>query len=250
VYALRVECLREDKDLLVAELCDRGTAGIMEEDLAGGRCRLRAFFATPYEMTGGSWEWEEPKDWVAESQALWAPLVVGERFFLVPAWRDDPTPPGRLRLEFQTGTVCGTGWHPTTQLSLEALERQVRPGATVLDVGAGSGILSMGAALLGAGRVIACDIDPAAVATACERCLQARFFVGSARSVRSGSIDVLVANINAEALIQLAREIIRVLKPGGRAILSGFPARHLERVQAAFQVREVLTQEEWAAVVC
>lgn len=250
MYALRVECCREDKDLLVAELCDRGTAGIIEEDLAGGRCRLRAFFEIPFEMNGGSWEWQEPKDWVAESQALWAPRLVGERFFLVPAWRDDPTPPGRLRLEFQTGMACGTGWHPATQLALEALERQVQPGATVLDVGAGSGILSMAAALLDADRVFACDIDPAAVAAASGRCRQACFFVGSARSVRSGSIDVLVANINAEALIQLAEEISRVLKPGGRAILSGFQARHLERVQAAFPVREALTQEEWAAVVC
>jgi len=250
VYALRLECRHEDKDLLAAELWERGTAGIIEEDLPKGRCCLRAFFETPFEMAGGSWEWDEPKDWVEESHAQWKPLLIGRRFFLVPAWQDDPAPPGRLRLEFQTGMACGTGWHPATQLALEAMEQHVEPGATVLDVGTGSGILSLAAGLLGAGRVFACDIDASAVAVAAERCRQASFFVGSARSVRPASIDVLVANINAEALIQLAREIARVLKPGGRAILSGFPVRRLERVQAAFRPQEALTKEEWAALVC
>ena len=73
------------------------------------------------------------------------PMLAGERFFLVPPWCDDPAPPGRLRLEIYPGMACGTGRHPATQLCLEALERTVRPGMTLVDVGTGSGILSAGA---------------------------------------------------------------------------------------------------------
>ncbi len=74
--------------------------------------------------------------------------------------RRQPTPPGRLRLEIYPGMACGTGRHPATQLCLQAIERYVRPGARVLDVGSGSGILSDAARLMGAASVIGCDIDP------------------------------------------------------------------------------------------
>src|SRR5204863_7377462 len=101
-------------------------------------------------------------DWVQATQDAWPPLFVGEKFFVVAPWRTEPTPPGRLRLEINPGIQCGTGQHPCTQLCLQAMERVLRPGDRVLDVGSGSGILSIAAALLGAAMVVACDLDPEA----------------------------------------------------------------------------------------
>src|ERR1700738_1813831 len=91
------------------------------------------------------------------------PMTVGARFFLVPEWRDDPTPAGRFRIAVNPGQAFGTGVHETTRLCLEAIEEFVRPGSAVLDVGTGSGILARAAALLGAKRVYGCDVDPVAV---------------------------------------------------------------------------------------
>ena len=104
---------------------------------------------------------EEPTDWERVTREAWPPLCVGERFYLVAPWDEAAvTPAGRLRLEIYPGMACGTGRHPATQLCLQAIERYVRPGARVLDVGSGSGILSDAARLMGAAQVIGCDIDP------------------------------------------------------------------------------------------
>ncbi len=128
---------------------------------------------------------EEPTDWERVSREAWPPICVGERFYLVAPWDEAAaTPEGRLRLEIYPGMACGTGRHPATQLCLQAIERFVRPGARVLDVGSGSGILSDAARLMGAARVIGCDIDPDAVRIARER-VDVPMFVGSVDAVRS-----------------------------------------------------------------
>ena len=139
--------------------------GITEEENG-----LRAFFADDPEaesllqrFAGFSPELreEKPTDWEQVTRDAWPPLCVGERFYLVAPWDDAaPTPPGRLRLKIYPGMACGTGRHPATQLCLQAIERYVQPGACVLDVGSGSGILSDASRLVGAGSVVGCDIDP------------------------------------------------------------------------------------------
>ena len=120
--------------------------------------------------------------------------------------------PGRFRLEINPGMQCGTGQHPCTRLCLEAMERIIQPGDRVLDVGTGSGILSIAAKMLGAAIVVACDIDPTAAR-------EAVFFIGSVDAVRSGAFDVVVANISDVVIGELKAEFERVAP---RRILSGF----------------------------
>lgn len=192
----------------IADLHEAGTTGIIEHD-----GWVEAFF----DDRESAEQFGEPKlceevDWVQQTYDAWPPLLVGEKVFVVAPWRTDPTPPGRFRLEINPGLQCGTGQHPCTRLCLEAMEQNVKPGDTVLDVGTGSGILSIAAKLLGAARVIACDIDPEAAKVV-------PFFVGSVDAVKSQSFDVVVANISETVIDDLREEFERVARV---QILSGF----------------------------
>lgn len=194
---------------------------------------------------------EAVADWEQATREAWPPMCVGERFFLVAPWDNTgpdaaPTPPGRLRLEIYPGMACGTGRHPATQLCLQAIERYVRPGARVLDVGSGSGILSAAAVLMGAAAVIGCDIDFPNVTIASER-VHVPMFVGSADAVRAGWADVIVANIDAPTLERIAPELNRARRPGSKMILSGFPEWD---VPEGFSPEEILSLEEWRCFVC
>src|SRR5258707_1194035 len=166
MFSLEIECDPEDRDLLIAELWEEGSAGIVELS----RSRVRAFFEDASDRSellrrypGADIRQEEERDWVQSARDLLQPMEVGERFFLVPEWRDDPAPEGRFRIVVNPGMAFGTGVHETTRLCMEALEDYLRPGMTVLDVGTGSGILARAAGLLGAGQVFACDTDAVAV---------------------------------------------------------------------------------------
>jgi len=243
MFSLEIECLQDDRELLIAELWEQGSAGIVELD----ELRVRAFFedGAPREALlrlypGALLRREEERDWVQSARDLLQPMTVGERFFLGPVWRDDPAPAGRFRIAVNPGMAFGTGVHETTRLCIEALERHVRPGMAILDVGTGSGILAEAARLLGASPVWACDLDPVAVEIA------GNGFVGSAEAVRTGAADLVVANISPEAIVQLAPELLRVLRPGGILLASGFEANEAGRVQAVLPAGEVRTKGNWA----
>jgi ribosomal protein L11 methyltransferase len=107
-------------------------------------------------------------DWSESWKANFQPLRVGKRLMIVPAWLNPPLVPDDIAIRLDPGMAFGTGTHPTTQLCLEAIERHLKPGASMLDLGTGSGILAIAAAKLGAGPVLALDVDPEAVRVASE----------------------------------------------------------------------------------
>jgi ribosomal protein L11 methyltransferase len=208
MYCVRLEVEPGRVDTLLAELWEAGTAGVVEGD---------GFVDAFFEDFETAAKFDTPiraadRDWVQETEDAWPPILVGEKFIVVAPWRKEPTPPGRFRLEINPGMQCGTGQHPCTRLCLEAMERVIRPGDRVLDVGTGSGILSIAAKMLGAATVVACDIDS-------EAAREALFFIGSVNAVRSGAFDVVVANISEVVIGELKAEFERVAT---RRILSGF----------------------------
>jgi ribosomal protein L11 methyltransferase len=222
LFSLLLRVDEQNQEIVIGDLWELGTMGIVQHSGA-----LEAFF----DNTADTEELlrrfasllprvirQEETDWVRRTEESFPPQLIGNRFFLVPPWNHEAAPAGRLRLEINPGLACGTGWHPCTRLCLEAMERTIRAGDRVLDVGTGSGILSVAAALLGAGSVIGCDVDPEAVRIARDR-IDNPLFVGSADAVVSNSVDVLVANISAEAARDLFAEFCRVARV---IILSGF----------------------------
>jgi ribosomal protein L11 methyltransferase len=247
MFSLEIECDADDRDLLIAELWEQGSAGMVELDAR----RVRAFFddganrdALLHLFPGASLRVEEQRDWVQSARDLLQPMEVGARFFLVPEWRDDPAPPGRFRIAVNPGMAFGTGVHETTQLCVEALEEFLKPGMRVLDVGTGSGILARAARLIGAGKVYACDTDPVAVEIAGDG------FIGSVDAVAAGSCDLVVANISPEAIVALAPDLVRVLRPGGVLLASGFELQEAEQMKAALPpAREIRHKGIWALLV-
>src|SRR3984885_1964750 len=208
MHYLHLDVEPERRDTLIAELWEAGTLGVVEGDgfleAYFAEAETAARFGTPLAAA--------ERDWVQETEDAWPPILVGEKFFVVAPWRTEPTPPDRFRLEINPGMQCGTGQHPCTRLCLAAMERIIRPGDRVLDVGTGSGILSIAAKMLGAATVVACDIDAEAARAAV-------FFIGSVDAVRSGAFDVVVANISEVVIGDLKAEFERVAP---RRILSGF----------------------------
>jgi ribosomal protein L11 methyltransferase len=163
-------------------------------------------------------------DWVAAFKAHFKPRDVG-RLHLTAPWHDGATPPGLRRLVIEPGLAFGTGDHPTTELCLGAIEAflAVRPGASVLDVGTGSGILAIAAKKLGAGRVVVTDNDPRALREAAQNSARNRIDleVVSFLPAVQETFDLVVANILANTLAELAPELAARVRPGGQLCLSG-----------------------------
>ena len=182
------------------------------------------------------WNLIEEEDWSSNWKQYWQPQEIGERFLVYPAWLDNPENSSRLLLRLDPGAAFGTGTHPTTQLCLESLEmrlgeedtEQAQP--TLADIGCGSGILSIGALLLGVAKVYAMDIDPLAVKT-CRGNAQLNQIDKSSLVITEGSIDELlsldkpvdgiVCNILADTIIELFPKFNKITHEHSWAILSG-----------------------------
>ncbi len=164
----------------------------------------------------------------------------GERIVIRPSWRTYEPRSGDVVIDLDPGMAFGTGQHPTTRMCLELLEREVRPGMVVLDVGTGSGILAVAAVKLGAARVLALDIEPQAVQVARENA--ARNGAAGAIWVELGTLDhppnpadLAVANITASAVATLAPAFAAALRPGAPLIGSGIVGERLDEVRAALE---------------
>lgn len=167
----------------------------------------------------------------------------GERIVVAPSWRTYEPRPGDVVLTLDPGMAFGTGQHETTRMCLQALEWAVKPGASVLDVGCGSGILSIAAAKLGAGRVVAVDVDPVCVEVTLQNAAMNDVAVAVAQGspgdgrvadvLEMGAFDVIVANIIAGTIVELSPQIAAALAPRGRLIASGIIAAREPGVVAA-----------------
>ncbi len=206
------------------------------------------------------------EDWGQAWKDYYPILQVGRRLVVVPAWKRFRPSRGQIVLRLDPGPAFGTGLHPTTQLCLRALERFLQPGMRVLDLGTGSGILAIAAARLGSGPILALDNDPVAVQAARGNVRRNR--LGGRIQVREGTLefgtqhaapwegpfDLILANLLARTIRELAGRMAAALAPGGLLIASGILVEQADEVQAALQAVglmsiEKLQEDDWIAWV-
>ncbi|HTU45602.1 MAG TPA: 50S ribosomal protein L11 methyltransferase [Bryobacteraceae bacterium] len=258
MYSLLLTCTSAEIESISAELWEAGTLGI-EELNSSGEIQLVAAFSSQqagllerFANYSPRWRLAPPIDWIAETHRAWPARAIGEKLFLAPPWCHDPTPPGRERIVHVPGLACGTGEHPCTQLALLALEKFVRPNTTLIDIGTGSGILTIAALRLGAARAIGLDTDESALATARENfslnAFEPLLIAGSAECVSDGIADIAIANINGSVLLSIFDELLRITKGNGHLILTGFPELELAPFQQLLPGAEISILAEWCCV--
>ena len=200
------------------------------------------------------------QDWGETWKRHFKPVRVGLRFIVFPPWEKIKPIRGQVPMEINPGMAFGTGTHATTRLCLIALERRVRRGMSVLDVGTGSGILAIAAAKLGARWVRGLDVDPVAVEAAGENIIKNG--VADAVRVRRGGIgrisglfDMIVANIDFKALTRLAHPLADRLGDGGILILSGLLAEQGKEIRQSYLKTGMLRlvdqadEDEWVCLI-
>ena len=198
----------------------------------------------------------EDQDWERSWMDNFQPMRFGRRLWIVPSWHAAPEPDA-VNLLLDPGLAFGTGTHPTTALCLQWLDAQPLQGCSVLDFGCGSGILAIAALLLGAERAVGTDIDPQALEASRDNANRngidpAQFPVYLPQDLPAEQADVVVANILAGPLVQLAPQITALVKPGGRLALSGVLAEQADEVRAAYADAFVLDptaeQDGWVRI--
>jgi len=256
-WSLTAELPADGADASTALLFERGAAGVEEREAGlvpmpgarqpeSGRVLLVAFFAEREAARRAAADLEVPtelaeipdRDWGEEWKKGLGTITVG-RIFLRPSWVDEAPPPGSAEVVLDPGMAFGTGTHATTSLCLAAIDDFLarRPGASVLDVGTGSGLLAIAARKLGAGRVAANDNDPVAVAVAGENAARNGApleLTGDPLGAIPGAFDAVVANILANVLVDLAPFLLAKIAPGGELFLAGILVPQEEEVRLPF----------------
>ncbi len=217
---------------------DRLDSTKQELEAALGHMRLM------YPMPSPDYRALDAEDWSEAWKAHYQPLRIGKRLLIRPQWIHVRPAAGDIEIALDPGMAFGSGTHPTTQLCLEALERLMQPALDVLDLGAGSGILAIAAAKLGARKVLALDIDPIAVEATTENARANG--VGDKVVAEQGSLanvlgsarrfDLAVVNILAQVILQLAEQRLgEIVRPGGIVLCSGIIDTQLDEVEAALR---------------
>ena len=210
----------------------------------------------------------QDEDWENNWKQYYQPIPIGKRLVVVPQWLDTNQDPDRLPIRLDPGMIFGTGAHASTQMCMMALEENIHGGETVLDLGSGSGILSITALVLGAASAIGVDIDPKAEDIARENAafngIGADRFTAVTGDViadqammerLTGQYDIVLANIVADVIIPLSSIVPRFLKPESVFICSGILDRRLEDVRQALHAAglwevSVRTLEDWCQITC
>ncbi len=207
------------------------------------------------------------EDWENNWQQYYRPIEIGERLIVVPEWEEAPKTEGRAVLRLNPGLIFGTGSHPTTRMCLLEIERAAAPHVNVLDLGCGSGILSIGALVLGCRSALGCDIDEKAPETAKKNAAlsgveQDKFRVYAGDVLRDKKLravigekkyELICANIVADVIIGLCPDIPGWLSPRGIFVCSGIIEGRQDEVTAAIKksglrIIETRREEDWYAI--
>ncbi len=201
------------------------------------------------------------EDWANEWKKYYKPVKVSDKVTIIPTWEEyEPVSSDEVIIEMDPGMAFGTGTHPTTVLSIQAIERFLNEGDLVLDVGAGSGILSVASVLLGASEVLAYDLDEIAVSSTENnaRLNQVEDRISARQNDLLNGVDVkadlIVSNILAEIIVRFTEDAYQLLKPGGYFITSGIIQGKKEDVKqslknAGFDIVEVNQMEDWISII-
>ena len=201
----------------------------------------------------------EEQDWLNNWKQYFHPIKVGEKLLIRPTWRDNIDTENRVVIHLDPGLAFGTGTHETTRLCLTALEKYVTDNSTILDVGCGSGILSVAGILLGAESAVGVDIDEMAVKTARENAVlngvSDKFVAlhGNLTDKVSGKYDIVLANIVADAIIMLSRDIRNFMNENAVYIMSGIIDTRvnevLDKISSHFDIQEKFLENGWCCLV-
>lgn len=269
---VHLDVTAEEADLMAAELFELGAGGVEERDSStlvgaeGGEVTLIASFGDEaaarsaidaLRPRAARLEFVEGDAWADAWQEYFHPTRIGERLWVRPSFRELEAEDGAVVLTIDPGRAFGSGIHETTRLVLREVERRIRGGEEVLDVGCGSGILSVAALLLGAAHATAVDVDPAAVEVSLENAelngVADRLEASTTDVSRvAGEFPLVLANIQSHILISMAGALVERLEPGGVLVLSGILHGQEEDTLAAFGALAHLGTEregEWVAPV-
>ena len=199
------------------------------------------------------------EDWESAWKQYFKPVHVTDRIVVKPEWEEYSPQEGEIVIEIDPGMAFGTGTHETTSMCINQIEKNLKSGDTVIDIGSGSGILSMAAVLLGAEKATGVDLDPVAVRVALENVelnnLQDKIEIlhGNLTDVIREKADIVVANIMADIILMLLEDVREFIKDDGLFISSGIIQEKRAAVEARlleknFSIVEVETKGEWCAI--
>ncbi|MCD8511969.1 MAG: 50S ribosomal protein L11 methyltransferase [Bacillus sp. (in: Bacteria)] len=201
------------------------------------------------------------EEWATAWKKYYKPVKVSDKITITPTWEEyEKVHEKELIIELDPGMAFGTGTHPTTVLCIQALERHLTEGDYVIDVGTGSGVLSIAAAKLGASTIDALDLDEVAVQSAKLNIKLNK--VQDVVSVKQGNLldgigsspDLIVANILADVIVKMTNDAFNIIRPGGKLITSGIIQGKRADVKIAmhdsgFEIIEIVEMEDWLAII-